>query len=160
MSDEDVLRTRQSGGRQQSQYTARDLQLEMLDRLAEMQTLTETSQDMWRTELKALRQENSPLRFDPKTLVAIGAIALSITGYVLQDARNSSKRDAEIEATKVRVTHLEQIAATNTEARVRTEVQLGELREGQVEIKRLIEAHDSGVKKLRGQSSQPEQRGR
>jgi hypothetical protein len=44
--------------------------------------------------------------------------------------------------------HLEQIAATNTEARIRTEVQLVELREGQTEIKTLIQAQAMASKKI------------
>jgi heme oxygenase len=80
----------------------------------------------------------------------LAAVALSITGYVVQDARNSSRQDTEIEATKARVQRLEQIAATNTEARIRTEVQLGELRDGQNEIKTLIQAHDSASRKGNG----------
>jgi hypothetical protein len=43
---------------------------------------------------------------------------------------------------------LEQIAATNTEGRIRTEVQLGELRDGQAEIKALIQAHDNTSRKV------------
>src|SRR5579872_1674806 len=35
----------------------------------------------------------------------------------------------------------ERIAAINTESRIRTEVQLGELREGQADIKRMLQAH-------------------
>jgi len=149
MSDDELLKARQLAGKQArgTQYTTRDFQLEVLERLAETQALNEASQETWKNELKALRDQNSPLRFDPRTLVAIGAVALSITGYVLQDARNTSKRDAEIEVLKVRITRLEQIAAANTEGRVRTEVQLGELHEGQAEIKRMIEAHDSASKK-------------
>lgn len=42
---------------------------------------------------------------------------------------------------------LEQIAATNTEGRIRTEVQLGELREGQNEIMTMIQEHDQASKK-------------
>ena len=149
MSDEELLKGRSLPGRpaRPTQYTTRDFQLEMLERLAEVQTATEAARESWVNELKAIRQQGSPLKFDPRTLVAIGAVALSITGYILQDARNTSKRDAEIETMKARVTRLEQIAATNTEARVRTEVQLGELREGQIEIKRLIEEHDIASKK-------------
>jgi hypothetical protein len=130
MNDDELLRPRQPGARQvrATQYTARDFQLEVLDRLSDTQAVTEASQESWRNELKLLRDLNSPLKFDPRTLVALGAVALSLTGYALQDARNASKRDAEIEAMKVRVTHLEQIAATNTEARIRTEVQLDDLR--------------------------------
>ena len=150
MSDDELLKPRPSVGKQArvTQYTARDFQLEVLDRLAETQSLAEAARENWDKELKALREQNSPWRFDPRTLVAIGAIALSITGYVLQDARNTSKRDAEIETLKIRVARLEQIAATNTEGRVRTEVQLGELRDGQAEIKRLIEMHDNLTKKI------------
>ena len=66
---------------------------------------------------------------------------------MLQDARNTSRRDGEIETTKTRVASLEKIAATNTEGRIRTEVELGELREGQAEIKAMIEAHDLATKK-------------
>ena len=42
---------------------------------------------------------------------------------------------------------LEQIATTNTEARIRTEVQLGELRDGQNEIKAMIQAQDRSGRK-------------
>lgn len=129
-------------------YTSKDFQLEILGQLGEIQALTEALQEALKNEVKTARDQNRLLRFDGRTLVAIGAIALSITGYVLQDARNTSKRDAEIETTKTRVTRLEGIAATNTEGRVRTEVQLGELREGQAEIKRMIETHDSVTKKV------------
>ena len=65
----------------------------------------------------------------------------------IQDARNTARQDSELEATKARVQRLEQIATTNTEARIRTEVQLGELRDGQNEIKSLIQAHDSASRK-------------
>jgi hypothetical protein len=68
----------------------------------------------------------------------------------IQDARNTARQDSELEATKARVQRLEQIAATNTEARIRTEVQLGELRDGQNEIKALIQAHDNASRKGSG----------
>jgi hypothetical protein len=118
-----------------------------------MQALTGELHESFRLEVGKNREQNRLLRFDGRTLVAVGAIALSITGYVLQDARNTSKRDAEIETTKARVTSLERIAATNTEGRIRTEVELGELREGQAEIKALIQAHDSAGKKSLRESS-------
>ena len=75
------------------------------------------------------------------------AIAGQISGYgthfyVYPDARSTARQDSEIEATKARVMRLEQIAATNTESRIRTEVQLTELREGQNEIKAMIQEHD------------------
>ena len=92
-------------------------------------------------------ERNRLLRFDGRTLVALGAIALSLTGYVLQDARSSTRRDADIESMKARITTLERVAATNTEARIRTEVQLGELHQGQEEIKAMIAAHDLATKK-------------
>ncbi len=60
---------------------------------------------------------------------------------------STARQDSEIQATQARVLRLEQIAATNTEARIRTEVQLGELQEGQNEIKGMIQAHDSGSKR-------------
>jgi hypothetical protein len=126
------------------QYTNKDFQLEVLDALAEVQGQVES----WSDEFERLKDARRSLRFDPKTLMAIGAIALSITGYVLEDARNSSKRDAEIETTKARVARLEQIATVNTEGRIRSEVQLDQLRAGQVEIKSMIEAHDSETTKI------------
>jgi hypothetical protein len=73
--------------------------------------------------------------------------SMSHTYFTNTEARNTARQDSEIEATKARVVRLEQIAATNTEARIRTEVQLGELRDGQLEIKALIQAHDSASKK-------------
>ncbi|MGE5053900.1 MAG: polysaccharide deacetylase family protein [Acidobacteriota bacterium] len=68
----------------------------------------------------------------------------SISFYVYPDARNSARQDSELAATQVRVQRLEQIAATTTEARIRTEVQLGELREGQNEIKALLDPRNGG----------------
>jgi hypothetical protein len=54
---------------------------------------------------------------------------------VIQDTRNGARQDSEIEA-------------TNTEARIRSEVQLGELRDGQAEIKATLRAHDSATTKI------------
>jgi hypothetical protein len=129
-------------------YTAKDFQLEVLDRLEEMQSLTQELDQSWNRKIEAVKEQRL-LKFDSRTLIALAAVALSITGYVIQDARNTSRQDTEIEATKARVQRLEQIATTNTEARIRTEVQLGELRDGQNEIKALIEAHDSSSRKAR-----------
>jgi len=83
-----------------------------------------------------------------RSLIALVAIAFSITGYVMQEARNSSRQDAEMEETKTRVTNLGRIAATNTEARVRSEVELRELRQGQEEIKQMLLRHDSRSSRL------------
>jgi len=131
---------------QVSQYTAKDFQLEVLDRLEEMQHFAEVLEESWNKKLEAVREQKM-VRFDSRTLIALAAVVLSVTGYVIQDARNSSKQDTEMEATKARVLRLEQIATTNTEARIRTEVQLGELRDGQNEIKAMIQAHDTGSRK-------------
>jgi hypothetical protein len=140
-------RTR-SGERQAAAvpYTAKDFQLEVLDRLEEMQELAGSLEQRWDRKLEAVREQRL-LKFDSRALIALGAIVLSIAGYVIQDARNTARQDSEIQATQARVLRLEQIAATNTEARIRTEVQLGELQEGQNEIKAMIQAHDSGSKK-------------
>ncbi len=125
------------------QYTVKDFQLEVLDKLAEMQRTAETLQQAQQTtELQNRNRSGSKL--EGRTIVALGAIVLSVAGYVIQDARNSARQDSEIESTKARVVHLEQIAATNTEGRIRTEVELGELRQGQIEIKAMIQAHDKG----------------
>jgi hypothetical protein len=149
--DEFLERGRTGGGAGKAArtvpYTAKDFQLEVLGQLAEVQALTEAVQESVACELKKAQEQNRLLRFDGRTLVAIGAIALSLTGYVLQDARNSTRRDADIESIKSRVTTLERTAATNTEGRIRTEVQLGELHEGQEEIKAMITAHDLATKK-------------
>jgi hypothetical protein len=129
-----------------SQYTAKDFQLEVLDRLAEMQEFADSLETSWNGKIEALKEQRL-VKFDSRTLLAVGALALSIGGYVIQDARNIARQDSEIQATQARVLRLEQIAATNTEARIRTEVQLGELRDGQNEIKTLIQAHDNASKR-------------
>jgi len=133
------------------QYTAKDFQLEVLDRLAEMQSAAAALEEAWDQKLEAVRDQRLA-KFDSRALIALAAVALSVAGYVIQEARNTARQDSEIEATTARVMRLEQIAATNTEARIRTEVQLAELRDGQAEIKALIQIHESGSKKgLRGQ---------
>ena len=151
MNEDNLLsRQRHRGGAEKTapaaQYTAKDFQLEVLDKLAEMQSLSESLEESWNKKLEAVRDQRL-LKFDSRALIAMGAIALSVTGYVIQDARNAARQDSEIEATQARVVRLEQIAATNTEARIRTEVQLGELRSGQDEIKTLIQEHDSASRK-------------
>jgi hypothetical protein len=128
-------------------YSTKDFQLDVLGQLAEMQALTQKLQESLINELRKNEEHSRLLRFDGRTLVAIGAIALSLTGYVLQDARNTSRRDTEIETTKARVTTLEGIAATNTEGRIRMEAELGELRRGQNEIKALIQGDEGAGKK-------------
>ena len=125
-----------------SQYSAKDFQLEVLDRLTEVQDFAASLEQSWEKKLEAVKEQRL-LKFDSRALIAMGALALSISGYVIQDARNSARQDSELAATEARVQRLEQIAATTTEARIRTEVQLGELREGQNEIKALLETHNS-----------------
>jgi hypothetical protein len=151
MSEETYLgrqRSRAGGERPAPvQYTARDFQLEVLSKLAEMQSLAQSLEESWDVKLEAVKDQRL-VKFDSRALVALLAIALSITGYVIQEARNTARQDSEIETTKTRVMHLEQIAATNTEARIRTEVQLVELREGQTEIKTLIQAQALASKKI------------
>jgi len=128
-------------------YTAKDFQLEVLGRLAEVQSLAESLEESWDRKLEAVKDQRL-LKFDSRVLIALGAIALSLTGYVIQEARSTARQDSELEATKARVMRLEQIAAINTEARIKTEVQLGELREGQTEIKTLIQAQAIASKKI------------
>jgi hypothetical protein len=131
-----------------AQYSARDFQLEVLDRLAEVQDFAASLEQSWEKKLEAVKEQRL-LKFDSRALIAMGALALSISGYVIQDARNSARQDSELAATESRVQRLEQIAATTTEARIRTEVQLGELREGQNEIKALLEPHNSAGRRTR-----------
>jgi hypothetical protein len=127
-------------------YTAKDFQLEILGQLAELHEMAEALRESSASEFERTREPNKRLPFDGRTLVAIAAITLSLTGYVLQDARNGSTRDATIETTKARVVNLERLAEANTEGRIRSEVQLSELRDGQAELKRMIEQHDSTSK--------------
>ena len=131
-----------------SQYSAKDFQLEVLDRLAEVQDFAASLEQSWEKKLEAVKEQRL-LKFDSRALIAMGALALSISGYVIQDARNSARQDSELAATESRVQRLEQIAATTTEARIRTEVQLGELREGQNEIKALLDPHNSAGRRTR-----------
>jgi hypothetical protein len=129
-----------------TQYTARDFQLEVLAQLTELQNLAEATEKNWREELKSIKDQRL-LKFDSRTLVAVGAVALSILGYIVQDARSTARQESEIESTKARVVRLEQIASTNTEGRIRTEEELAKLREGQAEIKAMIQSHYSAIKK-------------
>lgn len=151
MNDDNVLRQRQRGPIERSAptvpYSAKDFQLEVLDRLEEIQSFAEALDQSWDKKFAAAKEQRL-LKFDSRTLIALAAVVLSVAGYVINDARNTSRQDAEIEATKTRVQRLEQIAATNTEARIRMEVQLSELQNGQNEIKAMIQAHDSASRKM------------
>ena len=130
-------------------YSAKDFQFEVLDRLEEMRSFAEALDESWNKKLQAVKEQRL-LKFDSRTLIAMGALALSIIAYVVQDARNTARQDSELEATKARVQRLEQIATTTTEARIRTEVELRELRDGQNEIKALLQAHDSASRRTSG----------
>lgn len=129
------------------QHSAKDFQLEVLDRLEEMQEFAASLEQAWEKKLEAVREQRL-VKFDTRALIAMGALALSIASYVVQDARNTARQDAELAATQARVQRLEQIAVTTTEARIRTEVQLGELRDGQNEIKALLQPRDNSGRKL------------
>ncbi|SRR5579864_9362785 len=150
MNEDELLERRRaaSGAKQQrtTSYTSKDFQLEVLGQLEELHVLTESMLDGQAAEVKKEDETTRLLRFDGRTLVAIGAIALSLTGYVLQDARNSSKRDADIETTKARVTNLEKIETANTEGRIRAEVEMGELAAGQSEIKVMLQGREKAAK--------------
>ena len=111
-----------------------------------MQITAESLEESWDKKVEAVRDQRL-VKFDSRALIALLAIALSVTGYAIQEARNTARQDSEIESTKARVVRLEQSAATNTEGRIRTEVQLGELREGQAEIKTLIRGRANANKK-------------
>lgn len=128
------------------QYTAKDFQLEVLDRLAEVQEFAASLELSWGKKLEAVKEQRL-VKFDTRTLIAMGALAFSISGYVVQGARSSARQDSELASTQARVQRLEQIAATTTEARIRTEVQLGELRDGQNEIKAMLQAHESASRR-------------
>lgn len=150
MSEENLLnrlRSRPAPEKAGAPYTTKDFQLEVLGQLAELQHSAEATQKGWSEELKAIKDQRL-LKFDSRTLVALGAVALSISGYVVQEARDTARQDSEIEATKARVVRLEQVAAANTEGRIRSEEELTKLHEGQAEIKALIQGHDGASKKI------------
>lgn len=123
-------------------HAENDSQLEILEKLAGVEALLHPTQD----EVNA-KDYGKNFNTFVKSVVAVSAIVISVAGYVIQDARNSSRQDAEIEATKVRLTNLEKLAAANTEGRIRTEVELQGLREGQAEIKRMIAQHEDETQK-------------
>ena len=127
-------------------YTAKDFQLEVLGKLEEMQNLAESLEESRSSRLDTV-QEKRLVKFDSRTLIALGAVALSVAGYVIQDARNTARQESEIETTKARVVTLEQIGTTNTEARIRTEVELRGLRDELAEIKVLIVAQENAIRK-------------
>jgi hypothetical protein len=127
-------------------YTAKDFQLEVLGKLEEVQNLAESLEESWSSRGDTV-QEKRLVKFDSRTLIALGAVALSVAGYVIQDARNTARQESEIETTKARVVTLEQIGTTNTEARIRTEVELRGLRDELAEIKVLIVAQENAGRK-------------
>ena len=63
-------------------YNAKDFQLEVLDRLEEMRTLAEALDHSWDKKLQAVKEQRL-LKFDSRTLIALGALALSIGAYVM-----------------------------------------------------------------------------
>lgn len=139
-------RPRASTGRQSLvvRHTEEDDSVEeVLERLTRLETLAESCGGGPKTE-----DRRTSVKLDVRTIVAIGAVLLSIASYVIQDARNTSRQDAEIESTQLRLTNLEKISAANTEARVRSEVELEELRQGQAEIKELLRAHENETKAI------------
>ena len=142
VEDSLVKRPRRRAGAGKQPLVARhadqDSQLEMLDKLTQLEASLASVKD----DLQAVKSRAETRKFDARTIVALGAIALSLAGYAVQEARNSSRQDAEIEMTKARVANLERIAAANTEARIRSEVEFKALREGQEEIKRILQQHD------------------
>lgn len=119
--------------------TDQDTQLEMLERLREL----EITSGSLKKDLAAIKSAGDSRKVDTRTIVALLAIALSIAGYVIQDARNTSRQDAELEMTKTRVANIERVATANTEARIRMEMELKALRDGEEEIKHLLERHDN-----------------
>src|SRR5579864_726143 len=80
------------------QYMAKDFQLEVLSKLGEMESLAGSLEESWSKQLEAVREQRL-LKFDSRT-IALAAIALSVAGYVVEDARNSARLDSEIESTK------------------------------------------------------------
>ena len=111
-----------------------------------MQSVAQALDESWNKKLEAVKEQRL-LKFDSRTLIALGAIVLSIAGYVIQDARNTARQDAETRVYKSAGAAIGADCGSEYRGRIRTEVQLGELREGQNEIKAMIQAHDSASKK-------------
>jgi hypothetical protein len=139
-------RPRAGAGKQPlvARHTEQDSQLEMLDKLTQLEASLASVKD----DLQAVKSRVEARKLDGRTIVALVAIALSLTGYVLQEARSTSRLDTEIETAKARLAVVERIQAINTEGRIRTEVELQQLRQGQEEIKRLLVQHDSRIRGL------------
>jgi hypothetical protein len=112
---------------------------EVLDKLAHL----EASLTSVKGDLGVVKSRGEARKLDARTVAALGAIVLSIAGYVIQDARNTSRLDAEIEMSKTRIANIERVVTANAEARIRTEMELKALREGQDQIRLLLERHDS-----------------
>jgi len=109
MNDDYILKQRHRGAGERPAagipYNAKDFQLEVLDRLEEMRSFAEALDQSWDRKLQAVKEQRL-LKFDSRTLIALGALALSIGAYVIQDARNTARQDSELEATKARVQRL------------------------------------------------------
>lgn len=127
-----------------ARHTDQDSQLEILDKLAQLEACLASVKD----DLQEVKSHAESRKLDARTIVALFAIALSLAGYVVQEARSTSRLDTEIETTKARLAVVERIQAINTEGRIRTEVELQQLHQGQEEIKRLLVQHDSRIRGL------------
>ena len=140
--------TQRVGGTGKQPLVARhldqDSQREVLDKLTQLEVSLASVKD----EFQAVKHRAEARKLDGRTIVALCALALSLAGYVIQEARNTSRQDTEIETAKARLTVVERIQATNTEGRIRMEVELQQLRQGQEEIKRMLEQHDSHTRAL------------
>ncbi len=146
---EELLNKRRQRGSAGSQplvvrHSDNDFQLEVREALSRLEAVIQPL----RAAAKVTYDNSSFASLDFKGLAALGAILLSLAGYVIQEARNSSRQDAEIEATRVRVTTVEKVAAANTEARIRLEVELAQLRDGQADIKRLLLTHENETRRF------------
>jgi hypothetical protein len=74
--DDELIRPRTASGvkARAVPYTSKDFQLEVLGQLSEVQELTESLREALQLEIKRSREQNKLLRFDGRTLVAIGRL--------------------------------------------------------------------------------------
>ena len=147
MNDDNILRQRHKAMERATlgnPYSAKDFQLEVLDRLAEMQSFAEALDESWNKKLQAVKEQRL-LKFGSRTLrwrqsrsrlrgTCPGCAKFLETGYGNRGdegtrAATGADRDDEY----------------GGEDSDRSS--LGELRDGQNEIKTLIQAHDSASRK-------------
>jgi hypothetical protein len=82
MNDDNILRQRHKAMERAAPgipYSAKDFQLEVLDRLAEMRSFAEALDESWNKKLQAVKEQRL-LKFDSRTLIAMGHLRCLLPG--------------------------------------------------------------------------------